>query len=42
MNKELYKIINKLVIYEKCKKIVVYTNAKIVPKNENLECLKNE
>ena len=33
MNKELYKIINKLVTYEKCKKIVVYTNAKIVPKS---------
>ena len=32
MNKELYKIINKLVTYEKCKRIVVYTNAKIVPK----------
>ena len=28
MNKELYKIINKLVTYEKCKRIVVYTNAK--------------
>ncbi len=41
MNKELYKIMNKLVTYEKCKKIVVYTNAKIVPKNENLQCLKN-
>ena len=41
MNKEVYKVINKLVTYEKCKKIVVYTNAKIVPKNENLQCLKN-
>ena len=42
MNKELYKIINKLVTYEKCKRIVVYTNAKIVPKDENLSCLKNK
>jgi hypothetical protein len=42
MNKELYKIINKLVTYEKCKRIVVYTNAKIVPKGENLSCLKNK
>jgi organic radical activating enzyme len=42
MNKELYKVVNKLATYEKNKKIVVYTNAKIVPKNENLECLKND
>ncbi len=42
MNKELHKIINKLVTYDKCKKIVVYTNAKFVPKGENLECLKNK
>jgi hypothetical protein len=42
MNKELYKIINKLVTYEKCKKVVVYTNAKFVPKGENLNCLKNK
>ncbi len=42
MNKELYKIINKLVTYERCKKVVVYTNAKIVPKGENLNCLKNK
>ena len=42
MNKEVYKVVNKLVTYEKCKKIVIYTNAKIVPKNENLACLKNK
>ena len=42
MNKELYKVINKLVTYEKCKRVVVYTNAKIVPKGENLTCLKNK
>tara|TARA_Y100001970_G_scaffold294295_1_gene449988 strand:+ start:14098 stop:15357 length:1260 start_codon:yes stop_codon:yes gene_type:complete len=42
MNKEVYKVINKLLTYEKNKKIVIYTNAKIVPKNENLECLKND
>ena len=42
MNKELYKIVNKLVNYEKCKKVVVYTNAKFVPKGENLNCLKNK
>ena len=42
MNKELYKTVNKLVTYDKCKKVVVYTNAKIVPKGENLNCLKNK
>ena len=31
MNKELYKVINKLVSYEKCKKVIIYTNAKIIP-----------
>ena len=42
MNKELHKIVNKLVTYDKCKKVVVYTNAKFVPKGENLNCLKNK
>ena len=42
MNKNLYKIINKLVTYDKCKNVVVYTNAKIPPKGENLECLRNK
>ena len=42
MNKELHKIINKLVTYEKCKKVVVYTNARFVPKGDNLNCLKNK
>ena len=42
MNKELYKVVNKLATYEKNKKIVIYTNAKIVPKNENLDCLRND
>jgi organic radical activating enzyme len=42
MHKELYKVINKLVAYDKCKRVVVYTNAKIVPKGENLICLKNK
>jgi len=42
MNKNLHKIINKLVTYEKCKKVVVYTNARFVPKGDNLNCLKNK
>lgn len=42
MNKELYKVVNKLVTYEKCKRVIIYTNAKIIPKGENLACLKNK
>ena len=36
------KVVNKLVAYEKCKRVVIYTNAKIIPKGENLACLKNK
>lgn len=39
MHKELHKVIKKLDHYKS--RIIVYTNAKIVPKNENLEILKN-
>ena len=42
MNKEMYKVVNKLTEYDNAEQIVVYTNAKIVPKGENLECLKNK
>ena len=42
MNKEMHKVIRKLTTYDKVKKIAVYTNARIVPKGENLECLKHE
>jgi len=42
VNKELYKVINNLVKYEKVKKIAIYTNAKIIPKGENLTCLQNK
>jgi len=42
MNKELYKAVNKSKEYEKIKKVVIYTNAKIMPKGENLECLKDK
>ena len=40
MNKELNKIINKLVTYKNLGKIVVYTNARFIPKNQNLDYLK--
>tara|TARA_B100001123_G_C15309240_1_gene1023763 strand:+ start:1308 stop:2594 length:1287 start_codon:yes stop_codon:yes gene_type:complete len=41
MSKDLHKVVDKLKTYEKVKKIIIYTNAKIVPKGDNLECLKN-
>ena len=42
MNKELHKVIDKLVSYKKVEKIIIYTNGKIVPKAANLTCLKNK
>ena len=42
MNKELYKILNKLSEYKNAGNIVIYTNATIIPKNENFEVLKNK
>jgi len=42
MNKSLFKIINKLTTYNKVNKIVIYTNAKIIPKGENLESLRHK
>ncbi len=41
MNKELHKVIDHLVSYDKVQKIAVYTNARFVPTGENLNCLKN-
>jgi len=41
MSKDLHKVIERLKTYEKVKKIVIYTNAKIIPKGDNLNCLKN-
>ena len=40
MNKELNKIINELVKYSNIGRIVVYTNARFIPKNQNLDYLK--
>ena len=42
MNKEMYKTVNKLASLEKVKSVVIYTNATILPKNENFNCLMNE
>ena len=42
MNKDMHKVVNKLLSYDKAGKVIVYTNGKIIPKGPNLECLKNE
>ena len=42
MNKNLHKIVNKLTTYDKVNKIVIYTNARIIPKGENLESLRHK
>jgi len=42
MNKEIHKIISKVVEYKNVDNVVIYTNARIVPKGENLNCLKNK
>ena len=42
MHKEMYKIINEIVKCKNIEKIAIFSNATIIPKNENLSCLKNE
>jgi len=42
MNKEMYKFVDKLVTYRNADNVVIFTNATILPKGKNLECLKNE
>jgi len=42
VHKQIGKVINKLLTYETIKEIVIYTNATVIPKGENLECLKND
>lgn len=41
MNKEIHLIINKLVDEPKVRKIVIYTNGTIIPKEDQIEYLKN-
>ncbi len=41
VNKQVHKVIDKLTGYHNVDKVIVYTNATIVPKGENLSCLKN-
>ncbi|MBF0194019.1 MAG: 4Fe-4S cluster-binding domain-containing protein [Magnetococcales bacterium] len=42
LNKNMWQVCNLLAKQPKVRKIIIYTNGAIVPKNENLECLKNE
>ncbi len=42
MNKKMYEVVNKLVTYKNVDQVVIYTNATILPKEENFECLKNK
>jgi len=42
INKQIGKVINRLLEYKTIKEIVIYTNATIVPKGENFDCLKND
>jgi len=42
MNKEMHKVVNKLSKFKNNSRIVIYTNATIMPKGEQLECLRNE
>ncbi len=42
MNKEMHKVVNKLSKFKNNTRIVIYTNATIMPKGEQLECLRNE
>ena len=42
MNKEMHKVVNKLSKFENNSRIVIYTNATILPKDEQLECLRNK
>ena len=42
MNKEMHKVVDRLKKYDQVEKIVIYTNAKIIPKGDNLACLKHK
>jgi len=41
VNVQIGKIVNKLLKYKNAKNVVIYSNATIIPKGENFECLKN-
>ena len=41
VNKQIGKVINKLLTYKTIKEIVIYTNATIIPKGENIKTIVN-
>ena len=41
LHKQIHIIINEIANYSNIEKIAIFTNATIIPKNENLTCLKN-
>ncbi len=42
MSKDLHTVIDNLKTYNQVEKVIVYTNAKIIPKGLNLDCLKDK
>jgi hypothetical protein len=42
VNKRVHRVISKLTAYPKVDKVVIYTNATIVPAGDNLSCLRHE
>ncbi|MBF0383075.1 MAG: radical SAM protein [Magnetococcales bacterium] len=42
LNKDMWQVCNGLAKQSKVRKVIIYTNGGIVPKGENLECLKHE
>ncbi|MEO3871117.1 4Fe-4S cluster-binding domain-containing protein [Nonomuraea sp. B12E4] len=42
VNTRVHRVITKLTGYEQVDKVVIYTNATIVPRGDNLECLKHD
>ena len=42
MHKKIHKIIDKISKFKNYKNIVIYSNATIIPKNENLKCLQKD
>ncbi|MEV0829260.1 radical SAM protein [Nonomuraea rubra] len=42
VNPRVHRVIRKLTGYEQVQKVVIYTNATIVPRGDNLDCLRHE
>ena len=42
VNKEMYKVIDRLLFYKNFGKLIIYTNGTLLPKGRNLSCLKSQ